>query len=230
MTSTHSGLAPTDPRRLTPSDAVGARIREERQRRGWTATQLAEKCTRAGARNVSKTVLAHIEGGRPGTDGQRRRDVTVDELLMFAAALDVAPLHLMGFPQEHGEQIEVMVNATTPVGDPDELLLWMRGDQPLPETDSRIYFTTALQHMPMPDPDRVMDELRKAVLQDRAKELAAQFRASAQSVAAQAREQVESVIGQVGAALATGADVQDVLVLLRNASERFREDENQSEG
>jgi transcriptional regulator with XRE-family HTH domain len=218
-TDTEAATSAAEPRRLSPSDTVAVRIREERTRRGWTATQLAERCTRAGATKVSKVVMAYIEGGRPGPDGRRRRDVTVDELLMFADALDVAPLYLMSFPREASDEVVVMVNPTTPVRDPDELMLWMRGDQPLPGTDSREYFTAALQHMPMLDSDRVMEELRKSVLQDRAKEIVAQFRERAEKAELRAQQKLQEVIENAASALESGASTEQVLTILRQAGQ-----------
>ena len=70
-------------------------MRLVRQRRGWTARDLAARCASLGAPQITHTVITNLETGRPGPDGRRRRDVTVDELLIFAAALDVPPLYLL---------------------------------------------------------------------------------------------------------------------------------------
>ncbi len=198
----------------TPSSAVAERIREARRRRGWSASELADQCSQAGF-PITKAVLANIESGRPNPDGTRRRDVTVDELLAFAAVLDVAPVYLMGLPDgSHG----VRITESTVVTNRDELLMWIRGDQPLPGADARLYLTAALEQLPAVDSAQVIDQLRRAVLQDRARELTAQFNATAASIAADANTEVEKVIANVGAALAKGATVEDVLGLLRTAS------------
>ncbi|OLE20634.1 MAG: hypothetical protein AUG49_24525 [Catenulispora sp. 13_1_20CM_3_70_7] len=167
---------------------------------------------------MTKAVLANIESGRPGPDGARRRDVTVDELLAFASVLDVAPLYLMGLPE--GSE-GVKITATTAVNDQDELLMWIRGDKPLPGADSRLYFTAALEQMPMLDSARVIDELRRSVLQDRAKDLVGQFRGETDRVTSQAREQVQRIIAEAGAAVATGASSEELFALLRSANDRL---------
>lgn len=51
--------------------------------------QLAERCAEIGAHNLTQQVLTNIETGHPGKDGNRRRKVTVDELLDLARAFDV---------------------------------------------------------------------------------------------------------------------------------------------
>ena len=75
----------------TVSDTVGRRIMEGRRQRGWTARQLAENCANAGAPGITAPVIANIEGGRRDEHGRRRRDVTVDELLVFADVFGVPP-------------------------------------------------------------------------------------------------------------------------------------------
>lgn len=202
---------------MTVSTAVAARIREARKRRGWSAGELAERCSRAGF-PMTKAVLANIESGRPGPDGVRRRDVTVDELLAFASVLDVAPVYLMGLPE--GSK-SVKITATTAVSNQDELLMWIRGDKPLPGADSRHYFTAALEHMPMLDSARVIDELRRSVLQDRTKDLVGQFRGETDRVTSQTREQVQRIIAEAGAAVATGASSEQLFALLRSANDRL---------
>jgi transcriptional regulator with XRE-family HTH domain len=52
------------------------RLKTVRRVRGWSAQRLADEC------GVSRSVIANIENGR-------KRDVTVDELVAFVAALRV---------------------------------------------------------------------------------------------------------------------------------------------
>lgn len=70
-------------------------MRLVRQRRGWTARDLAARCTSLGAPQITHTVITNLETGRPGPDSRRRRGITVDELLILAAALDVPPPYLL---------------------------------------------------------------------------------------------------------------------------------------
>jgi transcriptional regulator with XRE-family HTH domain len=74
----------------TMSDVVAARLQQLRKRRGWTARQLAEACAATGSPQLTENVIANIEAGRRDEHGRRRRDVTVDELVAFARALDVS--------------------------------------------------------------------------------------------------------------------------------------------
>src|SRR6266540_6238341 len=77
---------------ITPSAIVASRLKELRQRRGLTAKQFADRCAELGATNMTVHVVANIETGR--------REVGVNELLLFALVLDVAPAHLLVTSQE----------------------------------------------------------------------------------------------------------------------------------
>ncbi|MGP4097959.1 helix-turn-helix domain-containing protein [Nonomuraea sp. KM90] len=84
----------------TPSDVVGRQIQVHRDRLGITREQLAEECAKLGAPQLTFAALTNIETGRknPKT-GVRRREISVDELLVIAYALAVPPLLLL-FPLE----------------------------------------------------------------------------------------------------------------------------------
>jgi transcriptional regulator with XRE-family HTH domain len=75
------------------SDLTGERVKEIRRRRGWTTAQLAARLAEAGAGHLTEAVLANIETGRR-RNGQRRRDVTIDEVLTLAYVLNVPPVLL----------------------------------------------------------------------------------------------------------------------------------------
>ena len=122
-----------------PSDVVARRVQEVRQSRGWSAQRLAERCAEIGAPHLTAAVVANIETGRRDGEGRRRRDITVDELLAFAAALGVAPLHL-AIPPTGAEPY-----AVTPgiVVEPNSARAWVRGEEPLPGTDARTFRTQA---------------------------------------------------------------------------------------
>jgi transcriptional regulator with XRE-family HTH domain len=74
----------------TVSDAVANRVQQLRKRRGWSARRLAEACAATGNPQLTESVVANIECGRRDKQGRRRRDVSVDELVAFARALDVS--------------------------------------------------------------------------------------------------------------------------------------------
>lgn len=77
-----------------------------RQRNGWTARDLAARCAQIGAPQITHTVVTNLETGRAGSDGRRRREVSVDEMLILACALNVPPAYLL-VPLEGGGDLEV---------------------------------------------------------------------------------------------------------------------------
>src|SRR3954464_11793027 len=78
------------------SDLVGAEIRRRRLDLDLTAEQVATKCAEIGAPELSTAVIANIETGRRNKEtGERRRDITVEELLILASVLDTSPLTLL---------------------------------------------------------------------------------------------------------------------------------------
>jgi hypothetical protein len=77
----------------TPSDVVAARVREVRGKRHLTVADVAGRCAALGAPDLTAQALYKLEQRRPGK--LRPRPVTVDELLVLAAALNVAPVHLL---------------------------------------------------------------------------------------------------------------------------------------
>jgi transcriptional regulator with XRE-family HTH domain len=79
----------------SPSGLVAERIKDERRRAGLSTKTLAERCASLGAPQMTAAVLMNIESGRKDQNGKRRRDITVDELLVLAYALGVSPLGLL---------------------------------------------------------------------------------------------------------------------------------------
>ena len=74
----------------TASQLIGTvfagRLREARTTRGWTQQDLADELGRIGA-PMDSTTIAKVEKGQ--------REVRLAELIAIAAALDVAPMHLL---------------------------------------------------------------------------------------------------------------------------------------
>jgi hypothetical protein len=56
---------------------------------------------------LTASVIANIESGRRDKQGRRRRHVTVEELVAFAAALQTSPLVLLGPPPGQEAWVEV---------------------------------------------------------------------------------------------------------------------------
>lgn len=57
--------------------------------------QVAERCAKLGAPELTANAIYLVEGGRRDKDGRRRRHITVDELLTLAAALYTSPLAIL---------------------------------------------------------------------------------------------------------------------------------------
>lgn len=86
---------------LSASDIAGRRIRQIRERRRWTVRELAERCAKAGAPDITATVITNLETRRRAS-----RQITVDELLVLAYVLEVPPLFLF-VPADGSETLQV---------------------------------------------------------------------------------------------------------------------------
>jgi transcriptional regulator with XRE-family HTH domain len=69
------------PRTLTGEHQLAERVAHERERRGWSYEQLAQRMTDAGC-PMNQSAINKIEKGSP------RRRITVDELLGFAKVFE----------------------------------------------------------------------------------------------------------------------------------------------
>lgn len=77
------------------SDVVAVKVRALRDREDMTRADLAERCARLGWPQLTAPAIGNLETGRRGGDGQRRREVTVDELVVLALAFGISPLELL---------------------------------------------------------------------------------------------------------------------------------------
>jgi transcriptional regulator with XRE-family HTH domain len=121
--------------RLSSSTQTVARqVREARTRRGWSTAELARACARLGAPHITRSSLANLEGGR-------RSDVALQDVFVLAAALGVAPVHLM-VPTDKREDLDLDLYQV--VGDlvmtPTQARDWIRGTFCPPGTDPRDYY------------------------------------------------------------------------------------------
>ena len=134
-----------DERRQDPIAAIVAgRVRELRDRRGWSGTELAERMAEAGMPQFDRGILANFESGR-------RRSISVDEVLVLALVLDVAPVHLFVPVEEVRVERGWWTVSAGPVRE------WVRGNYPLPSQDSKVYRTE------VPDEEwRAFEEGRRA--------------------------------------------------------------------
>ena len=127
-------------REVTFSEVVAEQVRKFRKERGWSARELAERCARAGMPAVDRAVIANLET-------KRRKSVSVDEVMMFAFVLDVAPIHLLvpdedETTEDDGTEVSRTVRVTAEVApSPTDTRSWIRGLRPLPGTDFRRYWS-----------------------------------------------------------------------------------------
>lgn len=105
---------------------VARRLPVLRERHGWSAQQLADRCAEAGWPELNRAIIANIESGR-------RRSISIDEVLLLAMVLDVTPVHLMDPEPE---------SAGLPVGnqiiEPDFARPWLAGQALLSDQDPLI--------------------------------------------------------------------------------------------
>jgi hypothetical protein len=87
-----------------------------------------------GATHLTPSVIANIETGRRDELGRRRREVTVDELLVFAYAL-AAPLPVLLLPLTSADRVNVTPNV--PVST-EAALRWALSETPPPTPDGRV--------------------------------------------------------------------------------------------
>ncbi|WP_053649604.1 MULTISPECIES: hypothetical protein [unclassified Streptomyces] len=110
----------------TAGDVVAAQIRRHRERLGMNRNDLAAECARLGRPDITYAVIVSIETGRAGGEGkQRRRPVTVDDLLVLGLALATPPLLLM-LPL--GSESTVPTVPAADPRDPHTVWQWMTGE------------------------------------------------------------------------------------------------------
>lgn len=109
------------------------RIKEVRRSQKVSAAELAERCKKLGAPHITASVIANVET-------RRRQEVSIDNLLTIAEALNVAPIHLLvPIADEEQEKLyAVSPESWTPAIEARE---WIRGRVPLYGQDPRVYFS-----------------------------------------------------------------------------------------
>ncbi len=118
---------------MTASDTVAARIRDVRAKRKLRVADLAERCAALGAPGLTAQALYKLEQRDPAK--RRPRAVSVDELLVLALALNVAPVHLLVPVDGPGERYQVTAKAAA---SRFSVRAWIRGVGPIdPDADRR---------------------------------------------------------------------------------------------
>ena len=96
------------------SDQAAERVRSARERLGLRRTDLAAMLAELGWPALTHTALGYLETGRRDERGIRRREISLDEVIVMAEALGTTPCELAGFPCTHR-----MVPADAPPVDVD---------------------------------------------------------------------------------------------------------------
>ena len=125
------------------SDGVGQRVADFRRERGMRREDLAQRVAEVTGdpAYLSAPTIGNIETGRPGSDGIRRRTVSVDELLVLAKALDVMPIQLL-LPTEPDESVEIIPSQHVAVF---KALRWLKGDDPFPGDEKNPHVRLAIR-------------------------------------------------------------------------------------
>lgn len=119
--------------RQTPSEVLPGQVRRIRRLRGWTQREFADELDRtAPEAKLTRGAVAKIESGSRG--------VTLDELFVLAAALNVSPTYLLT-PEEDTTEVAVADGFNWAAG---WVRQWLQGSTPLPPTaDQDAYFSVA---------------------------------------------------------------------------------------
>lgn len=117
---------------MDPTRAFALRLRETREALGLSKRDLAQRLTEIGF-PLDRFAIGRIEaaGGPPPA----RKAITLDEVLALAAALGVAPIHLV-VPEEGEIELGEALHVAAP-----EVRRWVRGERPLPGADEITYYT-----------------------------------------------------------------------------------------
>ncbi len=112
-----------------PGEVFRHRLREAREARGMSQRELVMRVNSSLGLDMKQPTVTRIERGE--------RKVTLDEMVVFALALDVAPVHLL-VPIDSDEPIRLAPNLEA---SPYDTRAWIRGAMPLFQ-DPRVYFST----------------------------------------------------------------------------------------
>jgi len=96
---------------------IAGEVFRYRRNQNMSAQALSDRCTELGM-TIPRAVISNLENNR-------RTSVSVPELLVLAAALDVPPAALV-FPVGHAETTEALPGAMTP---PFEAVRWFAGEE-----------------------------------------------------------------------------------------------------
>jgi transcriptional regulator with XRE-family HTH domain len=182
MTQNERSEHPTEPYESAAA-VVRQRVKQLREGRKMSAARLAELCAENGMPNLNRDVIANLESGR-------RPNVTIDEVMVLALALDVAPVNLFIPVDERWLTVGKWIVGAGVARE------WSRGTYPLGGQDALTYRTEAPEQewRPPADVESLLAEL--AVLTERLKEAQARSKAKAKRPTA-SRADIEAMGGRV---------------------------------
>jgi transcriptional regulator with XRE-family HTH domain len=129
MDSQLPAVEPESP--MAPSAVFRQSLREARRLKRWTQQELADALAELGAK-IDATAITRIERGV--------RSVSLDEVVLIAAALGVSPMHLF-VPLDDKAPVQVAPGLVRPAAD---VRAWVRGQRPLRVSDDdRLFYTQA---------------------------------------------------------------------------------------
>lgn len=110
----------------TATETIAERLRDIRQRRGWSVRKLAEECAAYGVESLTQASITNIERGLASADEGKRggRTVTADELIALSYVLGVRPIDLM-VPHD-AEEMQIAPGVAV---HPYVAATWIRGDE-----------------------------------------------------------------------------------------------------
>lgn len=208
MTSSQVGVA-SQTGGTRASDLIAAQVKQLRSRRGLTVKDLAARCAQLGFADLTANVLTNIE--------VRRRDVSADELLVLALALDVAPTHLLTPPP--GATTDLAVTPTI-AANPELARLWVRGEAALLAERAMPFLEYAVERA---GPSRRhTDDHTAAALRAGAAALTAQYEAEAHQFLGRVRRQVTELVTYLQDSVSSGVPTDhliDVLETIKNRAQ-----------
>jgi transcriptional regulator with XRE-family HTH domain len=214
MTGSQSGRSVSNAG-ITTSELTAIRVKDLRRRRGLTAAQLATRCAELGAAGMTTNVIANIE--------TRRREISVNELMVFALALDVAPIHLLSpiAATDPATDRPLALTSTVQIEDPGQAMRWIHGEEALPVSQDRLYYSSSLENLRTPETDQTLSQYAKSVVMDGAKRLASQYEAQATQFQDSVRGQITEMLTGLEDAVGHGTSQSEVIDVLSDARTRL---------
>lgn len=115
----------------TPAGAFSERLKQVRDKRGWSQAKLAQRLVELGY-PMSRETLAKIETG-----GTRAENVTLNDVLAISFALGVPPVEMMA---TYGQESRIRVVKGTPAATTEVVRGWISGAWPLADEDPFVYY------------------------------------------------------------------------------------------